>query len=268
MTERELTAPTIEIGGHVITLTDPDKEMFANGITKRDLVEYYVAAAPAMIPLMKDRPVVMMRYPDGISGARIVQKNIPDYFPDWISRAEVPKREGGAVRHVICDNAATLAYLANQAIVEPHIFLARSVSPERAQEVVFDLDPPGASTSFGPVRRSALVLRDLLESELGLTAFVKTTGGYGLHVHVALDGREEVDSARAFARGVAEVLVARDPEMFTASQRISLARRLDLHRHHAKRVCPDGRRRLRGARQARRPDSDAGLVGPRWRTRA
>ncbi len=220
MTQREWAAPTIQIGRHVITLSNPGKELFANGITRRDLVEYYVTAAPAMIPLMKDRPVVMMRYPDGISGARIVQKNIPEYFPEWISRAEVPKREGGTVRHVICDNAAALAYLANQAIVEPHVFLTKSVSLERAQEVVFDLDPPGASTSFGPVRRSALVLRDLLESELGLTAFVKTTGGYGLHVHVPLDGRAEIDSTREFARGVAEVLVAREPGMFTTSQRI------------------------------------------------
>ncbi len=220
-------AENFEVGGHEIRLTNPDKVLFDNGITKRDLVEYYTTAAPVMVPLMRDRPVVMMRYPDGIDGARIVQKNTPEYFPAWITRADVPKRDGGVVSHVICDNAATLAYLASQACIEPHIFLSKSGSQERAEELVFDLDPPGpgtsgtSGTSFDTVRRSALVLRDLLESELGLTAFVKTTGGHGLHVHVPLDGRAGFDIAREFARGVAEVLAARHHDTFTTSQRIS-----------------------------------------------
>jgi bifunctional non-homologous end joining protein LigD len=232
-------AENFEVGGREIRLTNPDKVLFDNGITKRDLVEYYTTAAPVMLPLMRDRPVVMMRYPDGINGARIVQKNTPEYFPAWITRAEVPKRDGGVVSHVICDNAATLAYLASQACIEPHIFLSKSASVDsasqdaasldsasldRAEELVFDLDPPAtgtSGTSFDTVRRSALVLRDLLESELGLTAFVKTTGGHGLHVHLPLDGRAGFDLAREFARGVAEVLAARHHDTFTTSQRIS-----------------------------------------------
>ena len=214
-------AENLEIGGHEIRLTNPDKVLFDNGITKRQLVEYYMTAAPVMLPLMRDRPVVMMRYPDGIAGPRIVQKNTPGYFPEWIRRADVPKRDGGVVSHVICADAATLAYLASQACIEPHIFLSRSTSTDSAQEVVFDLDPPASGTSFDPVRRSALVLRDLLESELGLTAFVKTTGGHGLHVHLPLDGRTGFDRAREFARGVAELVAARHQDTFTTSQRIS-----------------------------------------------
>jgi bifunctional non-homologous end joining protein LigD len=212
---------TLEVGGHTITVSNPAKVLFDTRITKRDLVAYYVAMAPAMLPLMRERPVVMMRYPDGIDGARIVQKNTPDYFPDWISRVPLPKRDGGSVSHVICDGAATLAYLASQACIEPHIFLSRSASPECALEMVFDLDPPDSGDSFDAVRESALVVRDLLESELELTTFVKTTGGHGLHVHVPLDGRAGFDQARAFARDVAGVLEARDPDTFTTSQRIS-----------------------------------------------
>jgi len=214
-------AQNIEIDGHDIKLTNPDKVLFDNGITKRDLVEYYLTAAAVMLPLMRDRPVVMMRYPDGISGQRIVQKNTPDYFPEWINRAKVPKRDGGVVSHVLCEDAATLGYLASQACIEPHIFLSRSGSLDSAQEVVFDLDPPGADSSFDPVRRSALVLRDLLESELGMTSFVKTTGGHGLHVHLPLDGQSGFDRAREFARGVGELLAARHADTFTTSQRIS-----------------------------------------------
>lgn len=210
----------IEIDGREFKLTNPDKVLFDNGITKRELVQYYETAAPVMLPLMRDRPVVMMRYPDGISGQRIVQKNTPEYFPEWITRAEVPKKDGGQVSHVICDSAATLAYLAAQACIEPHIFLSGSGSLDRAQEVVFDLDPPGSGASFDPVRRAALVLRDVLESELGMTAFVKTTGGHGLHVHLPLDGHAGFDRAREFARGVGELLAARHEDTFTTSQRI------------------------------------------------
>ncbi|HKR68678.1 MAG TPA: non-homologous end-joining DNA ligase [Streptosporangiaceae bacterium] len=214
-------AENIQVSGREIKLTNPDKVLFDNGITKRDLVEYYVAAAPVMLPLMQDRPVVMMRFPDGIGGQRIVQKNTPEYFPEWISRARVPKRDGGVVSHVICEDAPTLGYLASQACIEPHIFLSRSGSLDCAQEVVFDLDPPGADTSFDPVRRGALVLRNLLESELGMTTFVKTTGGHGLHVHLPLDGKAGFDSAREFARGVGDLLAARHEDTFTTSQRIS-----------------------------------------------
>jgi bifunctional non-homologous end joining protein LigD len=87
--------------------------------------------------------------------------------------------------------------------------------------VVFDLDPPDAVRSFDPVRRGALILRRLLESELGLTAFVKTTGGHGLHVHLPLDGRTGFDGAREFARAVGDLIAARHQDTFTTSQRIS-----------------------------------------------
>jgi len=215
----------ITVAGRAIRLTNTSKVLFDNGVTKGELVEYYLAAAEAMVPLMRHRPVVMMRYPDGIEGPRIVQKNAPEYFPDWISRAEVPKRDGGTVNHVVCDDAATLVYLANQACIEPHVFLSKAASLDCPHEIVFDLDPPsgppgpGSARLFRPVRRGAMLVRDLLDAELGLAAFVKTTGGHGLHVHLPLDGKADFDAARNFARGVAAVLAARHPEDFTTSQR-------------------------------------------------
>ena len=214
----------VTVGGRVIELTHRSKALFDNGVIKRELVEYYLSAADAMLPHMRERPVVMMRYPDGIGGPRIVQKNIPGYFPDWIGRAEVPKRGGGTVCHVVCNDAATLAYLANQACIEPHIFLSTASSEERPQEIVFDLDPARGQAEqeqFDAARRGASRLRGLLESELGLTAFVKTTGGHGLHVHLPLNGRADFGAARGFARDVAEVLAARYPDDFTTSQRVA-----------------------------------------------
>ena len=96
-----------------VEVTHPDKPFFPDdGISKGELVEYYRQVAPAIIPYLRDRPLVMGRYPDGITGQRIVQKNVSKNFPDWVSRAEVSKK-GGTVCHVVCDKPATLVYLAN-----------------------------------------------------------------------------------------------------------------------------------------------------------
>lgn len=136
--------------------------------------------APRIIKQARDRPLVMDRYPDGITGHRIVQKNVPGYFPDWISRTEVGKH-GGTVCHVVGDKPATLVYLANQGCIELHAFLSRPGALDRPDQLVFDLDPPDEA-GFRQACRHALGLRQLLADELGLTSYVKTTGGRGLHV--------------------------------------------------------------------------------------
>jgi bifunctional non-homologous end joining protein LigD len=213
-----VTAEVIRDGQVTVELSHPEKVLFpADGVTKGDLVQYYLAAAGRMLPLIADRPVTMIRYPDGISRHPILQKNAPDYFPDWITRAEVAK-QGGSVRHVICDRPATLAYLANQACVEVHVFLSRVGSLDHPDQLIFDLDPPD-DEQFAGVRRAALMLRELLESDLGLTAYVKTTGGKGLHVHVPLDGAEDFEAVRQLARQAGEVLAARAPDLVSTEQR-------------------------------------------------
>jgi len=181
------------------------------------VIEYYQAVAVWMLPYLRDRPVTMARYPDGTTGPRIIQKNVPDYFPDWVTRAEVNKQDG-TLWHVICDKPATLVYLANQACIEPHVFLSRTDRIDRPDQLVFDLDPPGGG-GFEPARRAALWLKSLLTDELGLTPFVKTTGGKGLHVHVPLSRREDFDEVRGFASDAAAVLAARHPDDVTTAQR-------------------------------------------------
>jgi bifunctional non-homologous end joining protein LigD len=159
----------------------------------------------------------MARHPDGIDGERIFQKNVPDYFPDWVRRERVPK-QNGEVLHAVCDDAATLVYLANQACVEPHIFLSRLDRLDNPDQMVFDLDPPDPSR-FEDARRAALELRRLLEEELELTTFVKTTGGKGLHVHVPLDRGAGFDDVREVARQIAETLAEAHPKQMTTEQR-------------------------------------------------
>jgi Predicted eukaryotic-type DNA primase len=126
-------------------------------------------------------------------------------------------KEGGEVEHAVCDKPATLVYLANQACIE----IQRSQpggQARRARPVVFDFDPPDGKR-FGDVRRAALWARDLLDGELGLTSFVRTTGGRGLHVHVGLNRRADFEEVREFAHRVAETLARRHPDAITAEQR-------------------------------------------------
>jgi bifunctional non-homologous end joining protein LigD len=211
-------AGAVTVSGITVQLSNTGKALFPDDqVTKGDLVGYYRDIAARMLPYLRDRPLSMERYPDGITGERIVQKNVPRYFPDWIARTRV-KKQGGSLVQVICDKPATLVYLANQACIEMHAFLSRTGALDRADQLIFDLDPPD-DHRFDQVKHLALGLRELLEGELGLTAFVKTTGGRGLHVHVPLNARDDFDTVRRFARQASEVLAAREPDTLTVEQR-------------------------------------------------
>ena len=231
------TREQVKVGRLTVALTNTGKVLFpGDGITKGDLIGYYQAAAERMLPYLRDRPLAMARYPDGITGERIFQKNVGRHFPDWIPRVEVGKQDGQLCQ-VVATKAADLVYLANQACVELHPFLSRverpahpgqhghqgEVSPpgqlHRPDMLIFDLDPPDTG-HFEAVRTAALRLREILEGDLGLATFVKTTGSKGLHVQVPLNGREEFDPVREFARQVAEVLAAAAPDLVTVEQRI------------------------------------------------
>ena len=211
-------AEEIAVGGITVPLSHPDKVLFPDdGITKEDLARYYADVAGAMLPWLRDRPITMVRYPDGLGGQRFFQKNAPSYFPGWIRRVEVAK-EGGHVEHVVCDQPATLVYLASQACIEIHAFTSRADQLDRPDQMVFDFDPPDGKR-FADVRQAALWARALLDDELGLTSFVRTSGGRGLHVHVALDRQAGFDAVREFAHRVAGVLARRHPDAVTAEQR-------------------------------------------------
>jgi bifunctional non-homologous end joining protein LigD len=212
----------LRIDGTTVQVSNAEKVFFSGDsagadITKGELVHYYRDVAAQMVPYLRDRPLAMARYPDGIDGERVFQKNAPGHYPDWVRTAQVKKRDG-EVRHVVCDNPATLVYLANQACIEPHVFLSRIDKIDEPDQLVFDLDPPDPS-GFGVARAAALELRALLEGELGVTTFVKTTGGKGLHVHVPLDRRAGFDDVRAAAREIAAALAAAHPDSMTMEQR-------------------------------------------------
>jgi bifunctional non-homologous end joining protein LigD len=211
---------TEEITAGDITVRIPNaaKVLFPDdGITKEDLARYYAGVAARMLPWLRDRPITMMRYPDGLGGPRIVQKNVPAYFPDWIRRVEVPK-EGGVVEQAVCGKPADLVYLAGQACVEVHAFTSRADRLDAPDQMVFDFDPPD-DKHFDQVRQAALWARELLDGELGLSSYVRTTGGRGLHVHVPLDRRAGFDPVLEFTHHVAALLASRHPDVITTEQR-------------------------------------------------
>jgi bifunctional non-homologous end joining protein LigD len=205
----------VRVDRREIEISRPEKVLFPeDGITKGELIEYYARIAPRMLPYLKDRPLTLERYPNGINTKRFFQKEVSSYFPKWIRTVTVEK-VGGTVTHVVCNDTATLVYIANQACVTPHIFLSRTDKLDIPDQLVFDLDPQ--DDDFSVVRSTALDFKQLLE-QLELPAFLKTTGSRGLHVVVPLQRRESYDAVRAFGRDLAAIIVSRAPEARTMEQ--------------------------------------------------
>ncbi|WP_206306930.1 non-homologous end-joining DNA ligase [Streptomyces sp. F001] len=210
----------VRVGRRTVEVQRPDKVLFPGGgdakeYTKSDLVDYYRAVAPFMLPQLRGRPLMLERHPDGLDGPQFMQKNTPDTYPDWITRVEVPK-EGGTVCHTVCDNTATLVHLADQACITLHRWLSRTGRLESPDRMVFDLDPSG--DSFAPVREAARLLGELL-GELKLPSALMTTGSRGLHVIVPVGGHHGFDEVREFARDVADTLAAAHPDRLTTAAR-------------------------------------------------
>lgn len=211
-----MTTTDIRVSGRTVAIKRAGKELFPDdGITKADLAAYYRRVGQRILPHLRGRPLMLERHPDGIDGGVFMQKDVPDHFPDWIHRRELPK-EDGTVTYAVCDDLATLLYLVDQACVTPHRWLSKADRPDHPDRLVFDLDPPG--DDFAQVRRTAGRLRELLD-ELDLPAGLMSTGSRGLHVLVPLDRHAPFDAVREFARDVAELLVERYPDELTTTAR-------------------------------------------------
>lgn len=205
----------LRFGHYRVTLSNRDKLFFPEaGLTKGDLIDYYQRIAQTMLPYLQNRPLTMQRFPDGIEGKNFYQQEISDYFPDWMDRVTV-RKEGGQVEHVVCNNVATLVYLANQACITPHVWLSHGERLDYPDRMIIDLDPP--DDDFEAARQAALIVREALD-RLGLIPFVMTTGSRGYHVVVPLEGSQKFDTVRALARDLADLLAAQSPERLTTEQ--------------------------------------------------
>nr|WP_142245619.1 non-homologous end-joining DNA ligase [Mycobacterium sp. IS-836] len=208
-----MMAPEVEI-------THPDRVLFPDpssrkGITKADLVDYYGEVADTMLPHLRDRPLTVQRFPRGIGEQGFVQQDFADSLPDWMSGAEVAK-EGGTLVHPVADRREALRWLANQNCITLHVWQSRRDRLHNPDRLVFDLDP--SDTDFAVVRAAARATAGVLD-DLGLACYVQTTGSRGLHVVVPVRPDTDFDTARQFARDVAEVVAADDPQHRTVEVR-------------------------------------------------
>lgn len=206
----------IKKGTQIVNITHPDKIIATKPkIIKQELINYYQAIAPTMLAYLKDRPLSMHRFVDGIDKEGFYQKEAGEYFPDFIERVTV-KKEGGVAHQPVVNNAASLVYLANQLVVEFHVWLSKTNNLNKPDHMIFDLDP--SRSDFSLVRRAALDLKKLLEL-LGLVSFVMTTGSRGLHVLVPIKPQESFDAVRDFAHDVARLMVHKNPDELTLAMR-------------------------------------------------
>ncbi|SDL66577.1 bifunctional non-homologous end joining protein LigD [Glycomyces sambucus] len=211
--------PSITVDGRDIKVSRLDKELFpADHRSKGDVIAHYRAVASAMLPHLAGRPLTMRRYPDGIDEGGFFQKDASDYFPEWIRTEKVrAQNESGSVDYVICEDEATLVYLANQAAVEFHVWPATLDDLERPDRLVIDIDPPDG-TAAAVLHKVARRLRDVY-TEIGLAPFVQATGGRGYHVVAPLDRSTGFEAVRELALAIADRLAAEDPNLLTTAQR-------------------------------------------------
>jgi len=197
-------------GDITIACTNVDRVMFPDGTTKGDLIEYYRTVAPAMLPELARRPLSIVRFTKGLDAGGFFQKHRQKHYPAWIESIRLGTKT--VVDYPLCDSPAALVYFANQGAVEFHVWTSRAHSPTHPDLLVFDLDPP--ENHFDLARLTALRLRDLFLT-LELPAFVKTTGGKGLHVVTPLDGHATFDQVASFATRLSQRLCAQHPDLTT-----------------------------------------------------
>ncbi len=190
-----------------------------DGYTKGDLIAYYQTIAPWLLPYLRNRPLVMTRYPDGIGGKSFFQKDAPGFTPDWVRTERMWSEDTGReIDYFVCDDAASLLYVINLGSIPLHLWASRAPTLERPDWCVLDLDPKGAP--FTQVVEVALAARDLCE-RIDLPLYVKTSGSSGLHLLVPLGRQCTHEQSRSLGELLARCLVGRLPEMATVARQVS-----------------------------------------------
>jgi len=200
-----------------IMITHPDKVLFPKSkISKAQMGDYYRVIAKRMIPLIKDRPISLKRFPQGIKRPGFFQKNV-EKFPNFIDTTRVKKVQSTGISMVIGNKVDTLVYLANLDTIDFHIWLSKKDKPTIPDRIIFDLDPPKGR--FDLAKQVAFMLKEFIEKELKLSTYVMTTGSKGLHVVIPIKREKNFDITRKFARKVADKLAKENPKLITTQQR-------------------------------------------------
>ena len=198
------------IAGVKVDVSNLDKVLYpAVGFTKGQVIDYYIRIAPFLLPHLKDRPITLKRYPDGVNGFFFYEKQCPGHRPPWVKTTQVSRKDGSAISYCVMNDLPALVWAANLADLELHTFLHRAPKIHTPTAVAFDLDP-GTDTDIVQCCQVGLRLKELLE-ERGLQCFAKTSGSKGLQVYAPLNTAVTYEQTKAFAHDLAEKLEREQP---------------------------------------------------------
>jgi bifunctional non-homologous end joining protein LigD len=208
----------LNIAGREVRLTNLRKPFWSErAITKGDLIQYYADVAPVLLPHIRDRAMVMKRYPHGAAGPFFFMKRAPEPRPSWIRTCDIEHGSRGVIDFPVIDDVQSLLWVINLGCIDLNQWYARCDDIDRPDYVHFDLDP-GEGATFAQVREAALVVRDALES-LGMKPLVKTSGSKGLHVYVPIVRKPTQKEVWTFAKALAFELALRNRALMTSEYR-------------------------------------------------
>jgi bifunctional non-homologous end joining protein LigD len=210
----------LQVGGRTLKFTNLKKVFYpADAYTKRDVINYYHDVASLLVPHLEGRPLSLKRYPNGIAGDYFFQKDAPKSFPEWLHTEEIVGDKHAPAKHyVVCDDEATLLYLANLGCIDQNPWYSRVGKLDYPDFVVLDLDP--YHCGFDRIVEAAQLVRRKL-ADLELEGYPKTTGGDGMHVYVPIAAAYSYEQVRTFAEIVARLVIAERPELFTTPRAVT-----------------------------------------------
>src|SRR5215211_6936633 len=204
----------LTIGRRRIAVSNLDKILYpGTKFTKADVINYYINVSKYILPHLKDHPITLKRFPDGVFGESFYEKDAPAFTPDWVKTVPVPRRDtpGPDIRYTLINDLPTLVWAANLATLEIHPFLHRASQLNRPTAIVFDCDP-GEGANVLDAGRVALMLHEVLQ-ELGFDSYVKVSGSKGVQVYAPLNSAVTYDETQTLARGIAQLLAQREPSL-------------------------------------------------------
>jgi bifunctional non-homologous end joining protein LigD len=212
----------VEVEGRALTLSNQAKVLYPEaGFTKGQVVDYYQRIAPVLVPHLKNRPLTLKRYPNGVNSMFFFEKNATKSRPEWVQTVGIwGYGRGSELQFMLCNDTPTLVYVANLASLELHPALACAPDLASPTMVVFDLDP-GPPADLATCCKAALVFREYFQ-KVGLTAVAKTSGNKGMQLYVPLNTPTTYDETKAWARGVAEDFETRYPDLFVSEMKKSV----------------------------------------------
>src|SRR5215208_2324024 len=207
----------VAIGGRRIEVSNLDKVLYPGSkFTKANVIDYYIKISKYLLPHLKNRPITLLRFPDGVFGESFYEKDAPAFTPAWVKTVPVPRREthGPDIQYILINDLPTLVWVANLAALELHPFLHTAAQLNRPTSVVFDCDP-GEGANILDSARVALMLREVLQG-LGFDSYVKVSGSKGLQVYVPLNSAVTYEETQPFAEGIARLLAQQEPKLIVA----------------------------------------------------